>query len=75
MMGSRSGDLDPGILVYLMREQKFDTARLEDLIDHRSGLAEVSGIGVDMRHLHLAASSNRDARLAIDMFCYSDASR
>jgi len=71
MMGSRSGDLDPGVLIYLMRERKFDAVMLEDLIDHRSGLAGVSGIGSDMRLLHEAASSNPDARLAIDMFCYS----
>jgi acetate kinase len=71
MMGSRSGDLDPGVLVYLMRERKFDAVMLEDLIDHRSGLAGISGIGGDMRLLHDAASSNPDARLAIDMFCYS----
>ena len=70
-MGTRSGDLDPGVLVYLMREQKFDAAMLEDLIDHRSGLTGISGIGSDMRRLHEAASSNADARLAIQMFCYS----
>jgi acetate kinase len=71
IMASRSGDLDPGVLVYLMRENKFDAAMLEDLIDHRSGLVGISGIGGDMRRLHDAASSNPDARLAIDMFCYS----
>ena len=71
MMGSRSGDLDPGILVYLMRERKFDAAMLEDLIDHQSGLTGVSGVGSDMRNLHDAATSNPRARLAIDMFCYS----
>jgi acetate kinase len=71
MMGSRSGDLDPGVLVYLMRERKFGAVMLEDLIDHRSGLTGISGIGGDMRRLHAAASSNPDARLAIDMFCYS----
>jgi acetate kinase len=71
MMGSRSGDLDPGVLIYLMRERKFDAVMLEDLIDHRSGLAGVSNKGSDMRLLHGAASFNPDARLAIDMFCYS----
>ena len=71
IMGSRSGDLDPGVLIYLMREQKFDAIMLEDLINHRSGLTGISGLGSDMRHLHDAASSNPDARLAIDMFCYS----
>ena len=44
---------------------------LEDLIDQRSGLTGVSGVSSDMRRLHFAASSNPDARLAIDMFCYS----
>ena len=38
MMGTRSGDLDPGILIYLLREKAVDPAALEDLIDHRSGL-------------------------------------
>jgi acetate kinase len=71
IMGTRSGDLDPGVLVYLMREKKFDAAMLEDLVDHRSGLLGISGVGSDMRRLHEAASSNADARLAIQMFCYS----
>jgi acetate kinase len=71
IMGTRSGDLDPGVLVYLMREKKFDAAMLEDLIDHRSGLLGISGVGGDMRRLHDASSTNPDARLAIEMFCYS----
>ena len=71
IMGTRSGDLDPGVLVYLMREKKFDAAMLEELVDHRSGLLGISGVGSDMRRLHEAASSNADARLAIAMFCYS----
>jgi len=71
IMGTRSGDLDPGVLVYLMREKKFDAAMLEELIDRRSGLLGISGVGSDMRRLHEAASTNADARLAIAMFCYS----
>ncbi|HVT27264.1 MAG TPA: acetate/propionate family kinase [Lacipirellulaceae bacterium] len=71
IMGTRSGDLDPGVLVYLMREKKFDPAMLEELVDHRSGLLGISGVGSDMRRLHEAAPSNADARLAIAMFCYS----
>ena len=71
IMGTRSGDLDPGVLIYLMREKKCDAAMLEELVDHRSGLLGISGIGSDMRQLHEAASSNTDARLAIAMFCYS----
>ena len=71
IMGTRTGDLDPGVLLYLVREKKFDAAMLADLIDHRSGLLGISGISSDMRHLHEAALSNTDARLAIQMFCYS----
>jgi acetate kinase len=71
IMGTRSGDLDPGVLVYLMREKKFAAARLEALIDQRSGLLGISGVSGDMRRLHEAAASNRDARLAIEMFCHS----
>jgi len=71
IMGTRSGDLDPGVLVYLMREKQFDAAMLEDLVDHRSGLQGISGIGSDMRRLHDAASTDPDVRLAIEMFCYS----
>src|ERR1700730_10280128 len=71
IMGTRSGDLDPGILVYLMRKKKFDAAMLEELVDRRSGLLGISGVGSDMRRLREAASSNADARLAILMFCHS----
>lgn len=71
IMGTRSGDLDPGILVYLARERGFDAAMLEDLVDRRSGLLGISGIGSDMRLLRKAESSNANARLAIAMFCYS----
>jgi acetate kinase len=71
IMGTRSGELDPGVLIYLMREKKLDAAMLEDMIDHRSGLLGISGISSDMRRLHEAASTSVDAQLAVDMFCYS----
>ena len=71
MMGARSGDLDPGLLIYLMREKNFDAIMLEELLDHRSGLLGISAISNDMRRLHAVASSNADARLAIQMFCYA----
>jgi acetate kinase len=71
IMGTRSGDLDPGVLVYLLREKKFNAAMLEELVDRRSGLLGISGVGSDMRQLHKAAPTNADARLAIAMFCYS----
>ncbi len=71
VMGTRSGDLDPGVLLYLLRERKFDAGMLADLIDHRSGLLGISGVSSDMRRLHEAAAENANARLAIQMFCYS----
>jgi acetate kinase len=71
VMGTRSGEIDPGVLIYLMREKKLNAAKLENVIDHRSGLLGISGVSSDMRRLHEAASTNVDARLAIDMFCYS----
>jgi acetate kinase len=71
IMGTRSGDIDPGVLIYLAREKGFDAAALEDLVDHRSGLAGISGVSGDMRVLREAAASNADARLAIQMFGYS----
>jgi acetate kinase len=70
IMGTRTGDLDPGALIYLLRQKKLDAAMLEDLIDHRSGLLGISGIASDMRRLHAAAPLNAQARLAIQMFCY-----
>jgi acetate kinase len=71
IMGTRSGDLDPGVLIHLMRERHFDAAMLEDMVDRRSGLLGVSGLSSDMRRLHEAAASNADAALAIEMFCYA----
>jgi acetate kinase len=68
IMGTRTGDLDPGVLVYLAREKEFDAAMLEHLVDHRSGLLGISGVGSDMRVLQDAAASNADARLA----CHRD---
>ena len=71
IMGTRSGDLDPGVLVYLMRQKKFDADMLEELVDRRCGLLGISGLASDMRQLHEASATNADARLAIEMFCYS----
>jgi acetate kinase len=73
IMGSRSGDLDPGVIVYLAREEKLDANRLEKLVDQQSGLLGISGLSADMRALQNVQDSNPDARLAIDMFCYSAA--
>ena len=71
IMGTRSGDLDPGVLIYLLREKRYDPAMLEELIDHRSGLLGISGISGDMRALHAVAATQATAQLAIALFCYA----
>ena len=67
-MGTRTGALDPGVLLYLMQHEHMDTAGIEDLIYRRSGLLGVSGISSDMRAL--LASAAPEAREAIDLFVY-----
>lgn len=70
MMGTRSGDLDPGILLYLMNEKQFDARRLERLVNHEAGLLGVSGTSPDMKTLLERRHSDPDAALAVDLFCY-----
>uniref|UniRef100_UPI0035CC0B8A acetate/propionate family kinase n=1 Tax=uncultured Sphingomonas sp. TaxID=158754 RepID=UPI0035CC0B8A len=71
VMASRSGDLDPGLLLYLMRERGMDAADIEDMVDRSSGLLGISGVSGDLRKLHAAAATNADAALAIAAFCRS----
>jgi len=68
MMGTRSGDLDPGVLLYLMREQGLDAAALEHLLNHEAGLLGVSGLSPDMSVL--LAHDEPGARLAVGLFAY-----
>lgn len=66
-MGTRAGQLDPGILLYLL-DLGWNKSRLTDLLYHQSGLLGLSGISADMREL--MASPGDAARFAIDYFCY-----
>jgi acetate kinase len=69
MMGTRSGSIDPGILLYMLRTRRAGWRELERALDHESGLVGVSGRAVGMRDLEeAAAGGNRRARLAIDLF-------
>jgi acetate kinase len=68
MMGTRTGALDPGVLLYLMQERGFDAAGIEDLLYRRSGLLGVSGIASDMRTLR--QSKAPEAAEAIALFVY-----
>ena len=67
-MGTRCGNLDPGVVLYLMDEMKMDARAIEKLIYKESGLLGVSGISSDMRDL-LASDAPR-AKLAVDLFVY-----
>ena len=68
MMGTRSGSLDPGVILYLLDEKKMDARAIERLIYQQSGLLGVSGLSSDMRAL--LASEDPRARQAVDLFVY-----
>jgi acetate kinase len=68
MMGTRSGSIDPGVLLYLMDELTMSSREVARLLYHESGLLGVSGVSHDVRTL--LASSNPRARLALDLFVY-----
>ena len=68
VMGTRTGSLDPGVLLYLMEERGMDAKGIEDLIYRRSGLLGVSGISSDMRTLRKSTASA--AAEAIALFVY-----
>src|SRR5262245_8074732 len=70
MMGTRSGSLDPGILVYLLREKGLDTDQVDHALNYESGLLGVSGISSDMRQVLAAMPHNPDARLAVDVYVH-----
>jgi acetate kinase len=67
-MGTRCGALDPGVILYLLRERGMDPDGIEDLLYHRSGLLGVSAISSDMREL-LGARDHR-AEEAVELFVY-----
>ena len=71
-MGTRCGDLDPGVLLYLIRHEKFGANELEDLVNHKCGLFALSGGESDAKSLEERAGSNdRAAALALDIFATS----
>jgi acetate kinase len=71
MMSTRSGDLDPGVLIYLMDHQGYGPREIERLVNQESGLKGVSGLSGDMQTLLSVRGDNPHAALAIDMFCDS----
>lgn len=71
MMGSRSGNIDLGVLTYLMEKENLSTRQINDIINKKSGLVGVSGVSSDMRDIENAIEQgNERARLAMDMYFY-----
>ena len=71
IMGTRTGDIDLGALLYVCEKEGMSTAQANDLINKRSGLQGVSGVSSDCRDLQAAArEGNSRARLALDMLAY-----
>jgi acetate kinase len=72
IMGTRPGDLDPGVLVHILQSHKDDATQriyeLSKLLDKQSGLLGISGLSSDMRQLREAAATDPRAKLAIEMF-------
>ncbi len=71
MMGSRSGSIDPSILIYLQREKQATVDQLDTILNKESGLKGISGVSSDMRQVMQASrDGNERAELALEMFVY-----
>jgi acetate kinase len=71
VMGTRSGDVDPGILTYLRKQAGLSAEEIDEMLNRESGLAGLSGVGNDMRTiLDAAADGNPDCQLAIQVFTH-----
>ncbi len=71
MMGTRTGSIDPGVILYLLQEKKMTVEEVTALLYHESGLKGVSGISADMKML--LKSDLPQAKSAIDLFCFTAA--
>lgn len=71
VMGTRTGAIDPGVIIALMRDEKLGIAELEDLLYRKSGLLGISGLSSDMRVL--LASGKTEAKEAVEYYCTSAA--
>ncbi len=69
-MGTRTGDLDPGVAWYMMSSGKLTPRQFNNVINHESGLLGVSGISSDMRDLIQRQASDLPAAEAVELFCY-----
>jgi acetate kinase len=70
MMGERTGDIDPGLAWHLARSEGMTAATFNHMVNHESGLIGVSGSSADVRVLLAREEHDKNAREAIDLFCY-----
>jgi len=70
VMSTRTGDLDPGIIVYLLKTRGYGPDELNELLNRKSGLMGISGISSDMADLLKKETAAPSAALAIEVFCY-----
>ena len=70
MMATRSGTVDPGILIYLLRHKGLDVNALDKALNHESGLLGISGFSSDMRQVLSEVPNNPDAGLAVDVYVH-----
>lgn len=71
LMGTRSGDIDPAIILHIMAREELSLHEANTLLNKHSGLAGISGVSSDMREIITAADSgNSNGKLALDVFCY-----
>lgn len=70
MMGTRSGDLDPAIVPYVMNKEELTLNEVNSMLNKHSGLLAVSGLSSDMREITDAMETNENAKLAFDMYVY-----
>jgi acetate kinase len=70
MMSSRSGDLDPEVILYMLQRRNLSVAQVSEIINRKAGLVGVSGGSSDMRDLLARASSDPHAEESVDLFCY-----
>jgi acetate kinase len=73
VMGERTGDLDPGFLIYVLRQEHMTAEQVADLVNKQSGLRGVSGISPDMKDLLDLESTNPQAAEAVELFCHQAA--
>jgi len=71
VMGTRSGDVDPGVLLFLAEKENLSIKQVNDVVNKKSGVQGISGLSSDMRDLeNAAAKGDERAQLALDMYYY-----